>query len=192
MLAAKFTDSVEKVTSLDASLTDVRIVTKRVRNETIEAAKQDGTPKHRIVDAIDALASTAASHQRSFVVEVMGRHCGYLALMAAIAGGCDYVLIPENPPADGWEERMCAELKRGRDAGRRDSIVLVAEGARDRQGDPITSEYVRSTLETRLGEDARVTILGHVQRGGAPSAYDRWAMPRSRRCWRPARSARAW
>ena len=133
------------------------------------------TALHRIVDAIDALASTAASHQRSFVVEVMGRHCGYLALMAAIAGGCDYVLIPENPPADGWEERMCAELKRGRDAGRRDSIVLVAEGARDRQGDPITSEYVRSTLETRLGEDARVTILGHVQRGGAPSAYDRWA-----------------
>lgn len=133
------------------------------------------TALHRIVDAIDDLASTAASHQRSFVVEVMGRHCGYLALMASVAGGCDYCLIPENPPADGWEEKMCAELKRGRDAGRRDSIVIVAEGAQDRAGNPISSEYVRSTLEERLGEDARVTILGHVQRGGTPSAYDRWA-----------------
>ncbi|WP_420176279.1 6-phosphofructokinase [Luteococcus sp. OSA5] len=133
------------------------------------------TALNRIVDAIDDLASTAASHQRSFVVEVMGRHCGYLALMASIAGGCDYCLIPENPPAEGWEEKMCAELKRGRDAGRRDSIVIIAEGARDREGNPITSEYVRSTLEERLGEDARVTILGHVQRGGTPSAYDRWA-----------------
>ncbi|MEL4504744.1 6-phosphofructokinase [Luteococcus sp. H138] len=133
------------------------------------------TALHRIVDAIDDLASTAASHQRSFVVEVMGRHCGYLALMASVAGGCDYCLIPENPPAEGWEDRMCAELKRGRDAGRRDSIVIVAEGAQDGDGNPITSEYVRQTLEERLGEDARVTILGHVQRGGTPSAYDRWA-----------------
>ncbi len=133
------------------------------------------TALHRIVDAIDALASTAASHQRSFVVEVMGRHCGYLALMSAIAGGCDYVLIPENPPEDGWEERMCGELKRGRSAGRRESIVLVAEGAQDRHGNPITSEYVRSVIENTLHEDTRVTILGHVQRGGAPSAFDRWA-----------------
>ena len=130
---------------------------------------------HRIIDAIDALVSTAASHQRSFVVEVMGRHCCYLALMAAVAGGADYVLIPENPPADGWEDRMCAELRRGRSAGRRESIVEVAEGAQDTSGKPISSAYVRQVLEERLKEDARVTILGHVQRGGAPSAYDRWA-----------------
>ncbi len=130
---------------------------------------------HRIIDAIDALVSTAASHQRSFVVEVMGRHCGYLALMAAVAGGADYVLIPENPPTEGWEDRMCAELRRGRGAGRRESIVVVAEGAQDAAGTPITSGYVRQVLEDRLHEDARVTILGHVQRGGAPSAYDRWA-----------------
>ena len=132
------------------------------------------TALHRIVGAIDDLASTAASHQRSFVVEVMGRHCGYLALMAAVAGGCDYVLIPERPPAPGWQDRMCAELKRGRLAGRRDSIVLVAEGATDREGNRITAEDVRGILEERLGEDARVTILGHVQRGGTPSAFDRW------------------
>ena len=129
---------------------------------------------HRIVHAIDDLASTAASHQRSFVVEVMGRHCGYLALMAAVAGGCDYVLIPENPPGPGWQERMCVELARGRAAGRRDSIVLVAEGATDRDGNPIKAEQVRQVIAERLGEDTRGTILGHVQRGGAPSAFDRW------------------
>ena len=70
---------------------------------------------------------------------------------------------------------MCAELKRGRDAGRRDSIVVVAEGACDRAGNPITSAYVRQVIEDTSHEDARVTILGHVQRGGSPSAYDRWA-----------------
>lgn len=133
------------------------------------------TALHRIIDAIDDLVSTAASHQRNFVVEVMGRHCGYLALMAAVAGGCDYVLVPEDPPAPGWEQRMCDALRRGREAGRRESIVVVAEGACDQQGNPIPSEYVRQVLADGLGADARVTILGHVQRGGAPSAYDRWA-----------------
>lgn len=133
------------------------------------------TALRRIQDAIDALSSTAASHQRSFVVEVMGRHCGYLALMAAVAGGCDYVLIPELPPEDGWEDRMCAELRRGRQAGRADSIVIVSEGATDRHGKPIHAEDVRGIIEERLGEDTRVTILGHVQRGGSPSAFDRWA-----------------
>ncbi|MDR1266458.1 MAG: 6-phosphofructokinase [Propionibacteriaceae bacterium] len=130
---------------------------------------------HRIQDAVDAVASTAASHQRTFVVEVMGRHCGYLALMAAISGGCDYVLIPERPPAPDWEQAMCDQLRRGRAAGRKDSIVILAEGAIDRAGNPITSEYIRQTIDEGLGEDARVTILGHVQRGGTPSAYDRWA-----------------
>ncbi len=130
---------------------------------------------HRIIEAIDALSSTAASHQRCFVVEVMGRHCGYLALMAAVAGGCDYVLIPEAPPERGWEATMCAALRQARSNGRRDTMVVVAEGARERTGEPITSSYVRDVLQEQLGEDTRVTILGHVQRGGAPSAYDRWA-----------------
>jgi 6-phosphofructokinase 1 len=128
---------------------------------------------HRIVEAIDAITSTAASHQRTFVIEVMGRHCGYLALMSAIAGGTDYVLIPESPPPDDWEQEMCDQLRDGRAAGRRDSIVVVAEGAADRDGKPITSDYVRQVLQDRLGEDTRVTILGHVQRGGTPSAFDR-------------------
>ncbi len=132
------------------------------------------TALHRITEAVDAIQSTAASHQRSFVVEVMGRGCGYLALMSGIATGADWVLIPENPPdVENWEERMCQVLKAGREAGRRDSIVIVAEGARDRKGNPISSDYVKSVLEERLGEDTRVTILGHVQRGGSPTAFDR-------------------
>ncbi len=132
------------------------------------------TALHRITEAIDAINSTAASHQRTFVVEVMGRNCGYLALMGALATGADWVLIPEYPPdVDNWEERMCSLLKAGRQAGRRDTIVVVAEGARDRHGNPITSEYVKKVLEERLGEDTRLTILGHVQRGGSPSAFDR-------------------
>ncbi len=133
------------------------------------------TALHRITEAIDAIASTAASHQRTFVVEVMGRHCGYLALMGAIATGASFVLIPESPPdVDDWEATMCERLRSGRQAGRRDSIVVVAEGARDRHGNPITAEHVRKVLQERLNEDVRVTILGHVQRGGAPSAYDRY------------------
>ncbi|MFT3945010.1 MAG: 6-phosphofructokinase [Ancrocorticia sp.] len=129
---------------------------------------------HRIIEAIDALSSTAAAHQRTFVVEVMGRRCGYLALMSAIAGGCDYVFIPELPPADGWEEELCEKLHTGRAAGRRDSIIVVAEGAQDRAGNPITANQIRDLLAERLNEDVRVTSLGHVQRGGTPSAYDRW------------------
>ena len=98
------------------------------------------TALHRITEAIDAISSTASSHQRAFVVEVMGRHCGYLALMGAIATGADALFIPECPPADGWEADLIATLKAGREAGRRDSIVIVAEGAMDRQGVPITTE----------------------------------------------------
>ncbi len=132
------------------------------------------TALHRITEAIDAISSTAASHQRTFVVEVMGRNCGYLALMGALATGADWVMIPERPPeTDNWQDQMCAVLKAGRDSGRRDSIIIVAEGSRDRQGNPIRSDDIRKVLEERLGEDTRVTILGHVQRGGAPSAFDR-------------------
>jgi 6-phosphofructokinase 1 len=132
------------------------------------------TALHRITEAIDALTSTAASHQRTFVVEVMGRRCGYLALMGALAGGADWALIPESPPdVDNWEEKVGQVLRQGRAAGRRDSIVLVAEGAQDRQGKLITSDYVKQVLEEQLGEGVRVTILGHVQRGGSPSAFDR-------------------
>ena len=128
---------------------------------------------HRIIDAIDCLTSTAASHQRSFVLEVMGRHCGYLALSAAIAGRADWVLIPEKPPAPGWEDVMCQKIQQCRSLGQRLNIVIVSEGAVDIENKPITSQYVKTVIETKLGHDTRITVLGHVQRGGKPSAYDR-------------------
>ncbi len=132
------------------------------------------TALHRITEAIDAISSTASSNRRTFVVEVMGRHCGYLALMGALATGADWVFLPEQPPeSDYWETEMVAALKAGREAGRRDAIVVLSEGATDRQGRPITSERLQQVLEAGLGESVRITVLGHVQRGGAPSAYDR-------------------
>jgi 6-phosphofructokinase 1 len=132
------------------------------------------TALHRIVEALDALYSTAASHQRTFVVEVMGRNCGYLALMSSLATAASWVLIPEQPPAEDWPQQMCRDIKAGRAIGRRHSVVVVAEGAHDRDGNPITADQVRTLLEDELGEDARITVLGHVQRGGAPSAFDRY------------------
>ena len=129
---------------------------------------------HRITEAVDAISSTAASHQRTFVVKVMGRNCGYLALMGALATGSDWVLIPENPPdAENWREVMCERLIAGREAGRRDTIVMLAEGAHDRDGNYIGSSDVAKVLEEAMGEEVRVTVLGHVQRGGSPSAFDR-------------------
>jgi 6-phosphofructokinase 1 len=129
---------------------------------------------HRITEALDAISSTAASHQRTFVVKVMGRNCGYLALMGALACGADWVLIPEAPPdVENWEEVMVERLRTGRQAGRRDSIVILAEGARDREGNYIGSSVVQRILEEGLQEEVRVTVLGHVQRGGRPSAFDR-------------------
>jgi len=132
------------------------------------------TALHRITEAIDALHSTASSHQRSFVIEVMGRNCGYLALMAGLATGAQWVFIPERPPQTAsWEEALRRTVVDGRKVKRRQNIVIVAEGARDRYGVSITSERVRDILAEGLGEDTRITILGHVQRGGSPSAFDR-------------------
>src|SRR5512145_10655 len=129
---------------------------------------------HRITEAVDAITCTAASHQRTFVVKVMGRNCGYLAVMGALATGADWVLIPESPPdVDNWQDVMIERLRSGRAAGRRDSIVIMAEGARDRHGNYIGSSDVQKALEEALGEEVRVTVLGHVQRGGSPSAFDR-------------------
>ncbi|MEX0835236.1 MAG: 6-phosphofructokinase, partial [Nitriliruptor sp.] len=132
------------------------------------------TALHRITEAIDALHSTASSHQRSFVIEVMGRNCGYLALMAGLATGANWVFIPEHPPeTDDWAGALQRAVTAGRRVGRRQNLVVVAEGARDRHGEPITSDQVKAALDEGLGEDTRVTILGHVQRGGAASAFDR-------------------
>ena len=134
---------------------------------------------HRISQAVDSISSTAASHQRIFVVEVMGRRCGYLGLMGALITGADWVIIPENlPGGKDWKQTMINDLKVGM-AGKRAIIVILAEGVRDEDGHEIHSADVAKVLEEGLKKadeskaDVRVTILGHVQRGGSPSAYDR-------------------
>jgi 6-phosphofructokinase 1 len=119
------------------------------------------------LEAIDRLKVTASSHHRAFIIEVMGRNCGYLALMAGIAGGAEAIIIPE-VPAD--PEELASELSSAYDRGKPHALVVVAEGANyNAQG---LDQYFKKHRE-RLGFDLRVTILGHVQRGGTPGAYDR-------------------
>ncbi|XP_027442180.1 ATP-dependent 6-phosphofructokinase, liver type isoform X2 [Zalophus californianus] len=113
---------------------------------------------HRIMEVIDAITTTA---QR------------YLALVSALASGADWLFIPEAPPEDGWENLMCERLGETRSTGSRLNIIIIAEGAIDRNGKPISSRYVKDLVVQRLGFDTRVTVLGHVQRGGTPSAFDR-------------------
>ncbi|KAI0950948.1 hypothetical protein AcW1_008116 [Taiwanofungus camphoratus] len=132
------------------------------------------TALHRICESVDNINSTAVSHSRAFVVEVMGRHCGWLALMAGVSCGADFIFIPEHPPTeDKWEDAMCSMIQNHRDMGKRKTIVIVAEGAHDKNLNPIRADYVKDVLTERLGLDTRVTTLGHTQRGGAPCAFDR-------------------
>jgi 6-phosphofructokinase 1 len=119
------------------------------------------------LEAIDRLKITASSHQRAFLVEVMGRNHGYLAMMAAIAGGAEEVVLPE---LDIDPEDIATTLTDAYERGKQHAIVVVAEGAKYNAN--ALDEYFKQHRE-RLGFDLRVTILGHVQRGGAPQAYDR-------------------
>jgi len=137
-------------------------------------------------DAIDRLHTTAESHNRVIIVEVMGRHAGWIALYSGLAGGADVVLIPERP----FDlEEVCEHIRRRHQAGRTFSIVVVAEGATPQDGDLISEHqetdafgHVRlggiavtleKEIEERTGYESRMTILGHVQRGGTPLAFDR-------------------
>lgn len=119
------------------------------------------------LEAIDRLKITASSHQRAFLIEVMGRNCGYLALMAAIAGGAEYVVLPE---VETDPEEVASVLSSAYEKGKAHAIIVVAEGAKYNATELIA--YFTKHKE-RLGFDLRATILGHVQRGGVPSAYDR-------------------
>jgi len=136
-------------------------------------------------EAIDRLQTTASAHHRMIVVEVMGRYAGWLALGAGVAGGADIILIPEIPFK--WESIFSAVVKRS--TGARFSIVCVSEGARPEGGDMVVQEedikrtdplrlggignLVASRIQERTGLETRVTVLGHLQRGGSPSAFDR-------------------
>jgi 6-phosphofructokinase 1 len=119
------------------------------------------------LEAIDRLKVTASSHHRAFLVEVMGRDCGYLALMAGIAGGAEAVLIPE---VENDPEALARELRDAYGRGKRHAVVVVAEGCSQ------SAQALLAYFEehrARLGFELRATILGHVQRGGAPTAFDR-------------------
>jgi len=119
------------------------------------------------LEAIDRLRSTAASMQRAFLVEVMGRHCGYLALMVGIAGGAEVIAVPE---AEVEPATVAEELRAAYARGKSHAIAVVAEGVRH-NADALM-QYFREHHE-RLGFELRATRLGHIQRGGAPGAFDR-------------------
>ncbi len=125
------------------------------------------TALNTVVDAIDKIRDTASSHNRLFFVEVMGRDVGHIALNAGIAGGAEEILIPEE---DLGLDRLVESLNRSRKSGKTSSIVIVAEG--DKIGKNIfeLKDYVDENME---GYDVRVSVLGHMQRGGAPSCFDR-------------------
>lgn len=125
------------------------------------------TALNTVVDAIDKIRDTASSHNRLFFIEVMGRDVGHIALNAGIAGGAEEILIPEE---DLGLDRLVDSLNRSRKSGKSSSIVIVAEG--DKIGKNIfqLKDYVDENME---GYDVRVSVLGHMQRGGPPSCFDR-------------------
>uniref|UniRef100_A0A4W5P953 Phosphofructokinase, muscle a n=1 Tax=Hucho hucho TaxID=62062 RepID=A0A4W5P953_9TELE len=112
---------------------------------------------HRIIEVVDAITTTAQSHQRTFILEVMGRHCGYLALVTALACGADWVFIPEMPPDEGWEGHLCRRLADQRARGCRLNVIIVAEGAMGRDGKPIGSEDIKKG--SRMGVEAVMALL---------------------------------
>ena len=137
-------------------------------------------------ECIDRLHTTAESHHRIIVAEVMGRHAGWIALEAGIAGGADVILIPEFPIDI---EEVCALIKKRHERGKTFSIVVVAEGAEFKKGSMVMQEQkldefgharlggigeiLAKEIEKRTGYEIRVSVLGHIQRGGSPTAFDR-------------------
>lgn len=114
-------------------------------------------------DAIDKIRDTATSHQRTFIIELMGRNSGAIALSAGLAAGAESILLPERP----FDlDEVCQRLERGRQRGKLHSIILVAEG--------VASAYdIAEEIKEKTGQDNRVIVLGHLQRGGSPTTFDR-------------------
>ena len=134
-------------------------------------------------EALDRLQPTAAAHQRSMILEVMGRDAGHIALNAGIAGGADVILIPELPYS---LEAICTKIQKLRDDGRNHSLMIVAEGVKMPNGEKVQmkfpdgqmrlggiGQYLATEINKMTGAETRVTVLGHVQRGAAPNALDR-------------------
>jgi len=136
-------------------------------------------------DALDRLHTTAESHNRAIVLEVMGRYAGWIAIYAGVAGGADVILIPEIPFT---YERVCAKIRQREQDGKHFSIIIVAEGAREKDRGFVTAAnqqenrearlggigaVVAAEVEKRTGKESRVCVLGHLQRGGSPTNFDR-------------------
>ena len=162
-------------------------VPKTIDNDVVGTEMSFGfdTAVATATEAIDKLHSTAQSHDRVMVVELMGRHAGWIALHAGIAGSADVILVPEIP----FDlETVCAKVREREQQGRRFAIVVVAEGARERNGDIVLREperegraarlggigaMVAEAIAERTGKETRSLVLGHLQRGGSPTPFDR-------------------
>lgn len=121
------------------------------------------TAVNNVVDAINKIRDTATSHERTFIIEVMGRESGCIALSSGLAGGAETIMVPERPVN---VEEICDKLIRGYRRGKLHSIIIVAEGA-------ASGIEVGRQIKEKTGFDTKVTILGHLQRGGTPTAFDR-------------------
>ena len=114
------------------------------------------------LQCIEKLRDTASSHERLFIVELMGRHAGFLALEAAVAAGAEFVLVPEQPFD---MQNLCKKLHYAKERGKSHSLIIVAEGV-------MSASDLASKLKDTAGYDARIVVLGHIQRGGSPSSFD--------------------
>ncbi|MEZ9833631.1 6-phosphofructokinase [Vibrio breoganii] len=121
------------------------------------------TALNTVIDAIDRLRDTSSSHQRISIVEIMGRHCGDLTLMSAIAGGCEYIITPERQ----WsKEELITSIEEGIAKGKKHAIIALTELMFD-------ANDLAKDIEAATGRETRATVLGHIQRGGRPTAFDR-------------------
>jgi 6-phosphofructokinase 1 len=123
------------------------------------------TAVNNALDAIDKIRDTATSHSRLFIIEVMGRSSGYIALYTGIASGSEEILIPETPTSI---EKLCEKLRKGGERGKKSSIVIVAEG--DEEGGAFK---IKNKIQNMVDWDIRVSVIGHIQRGGSPTSFDR-------------------
>lgn len=131
------------------------------------------TAVNNVMDAVNKIRDTASSHERVYVVEVMGRDSGYIALYSGLAGGADVILIPEVPYD---VDQVCQQIKRANEQGKTYNIVMVAEGVKPVSGansGESPSMQIGRHIQEKTGYDTRITILGHIQRGGAPTVRDR-------------------
>ena len=122
------------------------------------------TAVNTVLAMISNIRDTSSAHERTSIIEVMGRHCGDIALHAGLAGGADDILIPE---IELDINRACRRILRGQQSGKRHSIIIKAEGV------PVSTAELRDIIEERTGQETRAVVPGHIQRGGSPSAYDR-------------------